>query len=765
MTDVKALKGDATDNIPGVPGIGDKTAVKLISDWGSVENLLAHLDEVQPQRIQDALRANADQLPLSKRLATIVRDVPVTLDPEAIVLKDYDDARVRQLFEEYDFRTLMPRLPRPVGTNKRSPEDREGSAGRGPTAVAGPAGSSQPSFDFDAPATATGTDGEASALEVATEVVTEPARLEELLEAWGDAGLSVSLVLDDPQPRRSAIAGIAIAPASGEQAAYIPLVAEGTPVGAADELLGILRRRWDKLDLVAYSLKQVELALGPRGFPPPQGFDVSLASYLCDSRAKTPPVAELSYQWLGRSLQPISEVLGSGRKAIAAGTVDAATAARLFGPEPAALGMLRGHLAPELERQGLTHLYRDVEVPLAPILAEMELAGVALDIGVLSGLSSELAARIGAAEARINEVAGYSINVNSPLQLQKLLFEELGLASGRRTTTGKVSTDSTVLESLRDAHPVVALVLEYRQLTKLKSTYVDALPTLVDPVDGRVHTSFNQTVAATGRLSSSDPNLQNIPIRTELGRRIRRAFIPRPGNILLSADYSQIELRVLAHLSQDPALVEAFREGHDIHAVTASVVFNLPLEDVTHDQRRAAKVANFGVLYGLSASGLQRDLGMPLDEARQFIAAYFGRFASVRSFLETIKADAYRTGYVETIMGRRRYLQDLRAANPMLRSAAERMAINMPFQGSNADIMKVAMVAIRGQMREAGMRSQMILQVHDELVFDALPAELDALAPVIKREMRDAFELRVPVGVDIKVGQNWDEMTPLAVEV
>jgi len=762
MTDLKALKGDVSDNIPGVPGIGDKTAVKLIQDWGSLENLLDHLDEVKPPRIQELLRAGAEQLPRSKRLATIVRDVPVTLDPEAIVLKDYDDARVRRLFEDYDFRTLMPRLPRPVGTNKKNPEDREGSLAR--ATVAGPAGTSQAAFDFDAPTTVAAAADE-SPLEVDTEVVTDPDRLEELLGRWSDGGVAVSLVLDDPQPRRSAIAGMALAAIDGTAAAYVPLVAEGVHARYADELLGMLRARWDSLDLTAYSLKQVELALGPRGFPPPRGFDVSLASYLCDSRAKTPPVGELAYQWLGRTLQLPSEVLGSGRKAVAPGTVDAETAARLFGPEPAALALLRGHLAPELERQGLEHLYYQVEVPLAPTLAEMELAGVALDIEVLVHLSAELGDRILALESEVNGIAGYAINVNSPLQLQKLLFEDLGLSSGRRTTTGKVSTDSTVLEALRDAHPVVPLVLEYRQLTKLKSTYIDALPSLVDPTDARVHTSFNQTVAATGRLSSSDPNLQNIPIRTELGRRIRRAFVARPGNVLVSADYSQIELRVLAHLSQDTALVEAFQEGHDIHRVTASVVFNVPLEDVTHDQRRAAKVANFGVLYGLSASGLVRDLGMPLEEAKQFIAAYFGRFASVRTYLESIKADAYRTGYVETIMGRRRYLQDLRAANPMLRSAAERMAINMPFQGSNADIMKVAMVAIRRRMREAGMRSQMVLQVHDELVFDVVPAELDALAPLIKAEMRDAVQMRVPVGVDVKVGQNWDEMTPLSVEV
>jgi DNA polymerase-1 len=761
MTDLKALKGDVSDNIPGVPGIGDKTAIKLIQDWGSLENLLQHLDEVKPPRIQELLRANAEQLPLSKRLATIVRDVPVTLDPDAIVLKDYDDQKVRTLFEEYDFRTLMPRLPRPVGTNRKTPEDREGSATSGAT-VAGPAGATQASFSFDAPVTAGG--GAETPIELATEVIGDAARLEALLDEWAPGGLALTVVLDDPQPRRSAIAGIALAPAAGDRAAYVPVVVEGLPAGAADALLGVLRQRWETLDLTSYSLKQVELALGPRGFAPPRGFDVSLAAYLADSRAKTPPVAELAYQWLGRTLQPISSVLGSGRKAVAPGTVDAETAARLFGPEPAALALLKIHLEPELARAGLTRLYEDVEVPLAPILAEMELAGVALDIEVLGGLSKELGERIETAERQINEVAGYDINVNSPLQLQKLLFEDLGLSSGRRTTTGKVSTDSTVLEALRDAHPVVALVLEFRQLTKLKSTYIDALPSLVDPVDGRVHTSFNQTVAATGRLSSSDPNLQNIPIRTELGRRIRRAFIARPGNVLVSADYSQIELRVLAHLSQDEALVEAFTQEHDIHAVTASVVFNVPLEQVTPDQRRAAKVANFGVLYGLSASGLVRDLGMPLEEAKQFIAAYFGRFASVRTYLESIKAEAYRTGYVETLLGRRRYLQDLRAANPMLRSAAERMAINMPFQGSNADIMKVAMVAIRRRMREARMRSQMVLQVHDELVFDIVPDELDALAVVIKREMRDAYEMRVPLGVELKVGHNWDEMTPLPVD-
>ena len=761
MTDLKALKGDTTDNIPGVPGIGDKTAIKLLLEFGTIENLVEHLDDLPPGKVTESLRANRDQLPLSKHLATIIRDVPVELDPQACVLKDYDDVAVRRLFEDYDFRTLMPRLPRPVGTNKKTPEDREGSALRPGSAasVSGSAGSAQFEFKFDSPATT----GEAPTdLEVATELVESVAQLEAVLDRWAGAPLAVEPVLDDPQPRHSALAGLVLAPQSGAEAAYIPVRADGVDAPAAEELLAALQEKWDRLDLVAYSLKQVELAMGPRGFSPPTGFDVSLASYLCDSRNKVPPVSELAYQWLGKNLQPVADVLGSGRKAMLPGDVDAETAARLFGPRAAALALLRSHLEPELERQGLTSLYRDVELPLAPALAEMELAGVALDIDLLAGISIELGAQVRALEEEICVAAGYALNINSPLQLQKFLYDELGLASGRRTQTGARSTDSNALEALRDKHPVVGMILEFRQLTKLVSTYIDSLPGLVDPIDGRIHTSFNQAVAATGRLSSSEPNLQNIPIRTEVGRRIRQAFVARPGNQLLSADYSQIELRVLAHMAEDPALIEAFAEGQDIHRVTASAVYSVGLEEVTKEQRRQAKVANFGVLYGLSANGLQRDLGMPQEEARQFINAYFTRFATVRAYLQVIKDDAYRNGYVETILHRRRYLQDLRAANPMLRSAAERMAINMPIQGSAADIMKLAMIGIRRALRTEGFRAQMVLQVHDELVFDAPEEEMSRLAPMVKREMEGAFELKVPLGVEVSTGPNWDDMTAVA---
>jgi len=762
IVDLKALKGDVTDNIPGVPGVGEKTAVKLLQEYGSIEGVLAALDDMPAGRITELLREHAEQLPVSKRLATIVRDVPVEFVAEDCVLRDYDDAAVRRLFEEYDFRTLLPRLPRPVGTNKKIAPDVEGSIARG-VQVAGPAEAARTQLEFFGPQTAGGERPEP--LAVTTEVVADAARLRQLLSKWGKQPVALSLVLDDPQPRHSLLAGIALAPPGGEEAIYMPLRAGGSAAPASDSLLATLRDKWTKLGLTAYSLKQVELALGPRGFSPPTGFDVSLASYLCDSRAKTPPVSELAYQWLGRTLQSVTDVLGSGKKAVLPGAADAETQARLFGPEPAALALLRAHLEPELERQGLTGLYREVEAPLAPILAEMELAGIGLDVKVMTRLSAELEERIVALEEEIATMAGHALNINSPPQLSAFLFDELGLSTARRTRTGAVSTDSATLEALRDAHPVIDKILEYRQLTKLKSTYIEAFPSLVDPTDGRVHTSFNQTVAATGRLSSSDPNLQNIPIRSDLGRRIRRAFIPRKGNILMSADYSQIELRVLAHLCGDPALVQAFAEGQDIHAVTASVVFGVALEKVTPDQRRMAKIANFGVLYGLSAGGLVRDLRMPQDEARAFINNYFARFAQVRAYLDKIKSDAYQNGYVETLLGRRRYLQDLRAANPVLRSAAERMAINMPFQGGNADIMKLAMVAIRGAMGKQGLRSAMVLQVHDELVFDVYKEELDTLAPLVKREMIGAFNLRVPLEVEIKVGPNWDQVKPIEVQV
>jgi DNA polymerase-1 len=422
---------------------------------------------------------------------------------------------------------------------------------------------------------------------------------------------------------------------------------------------------------------------------------------------------------------------------------------------------LRDSLAPELEATGLMELFARMEMPLVPVLTEMELVGVKLDGAYLLDLSTELYKRIRELETAICDAAGHVFNIGSTQQLGNVLFNELKLPTVRRTKTG-FSTDADVLEELRGTHAIVELILEHRQMVKLKSTYADALPLLVDEKTGRVHTSFNQTATSTGRLSSSDPNLQNIPIRTEMGRRVRKAFIAGdPDSALLSADYSQIELRVLAHMTGDPVLVDAFRQGEDIHAATAALVYGIPISEVTPRERRIAKTVNFGVLYGMSDYGLARDTGLSRKEASLFIESYFQRYGSVREFFENVKRQAEERGYVSTLWGRRRYMPELRASHRQLRQAAERMAINMPIQGTAADIIKIAMINLSRHFRERGYRSKMILQVHDELLFECPREEVEIIAPEVKRLMEYAMPLQVPVVVDLKVGADWDEMHPL----
>jgi len=443
--------------------------------------------------------------------------------------------------------------------------------------------------------------------------------------------------------------------------------------------------------------------------------------------------------------------------------LDVARAAAFYGARMRVLLELGPRLLAELDRLGNGALFRELEMPLVPVLAELEIAGVAIDTPYLQEVSRDLYQQLQRLDAEIADVAHGPINVNSPQQLARFLFEDLELPGGRKTKSG-YSTDANVLEGLRDLHPVVPKILEYRQLSKLKGTYVDALPLLVDARSHRVHTSFNQTVAATGRLSSSDPNLQNIPIRTEYGQKVRRAFVPsRAGDLLLSADYSQIELRVLAHMTQDPVLVDAFARGEDIHARTAAEVFAIPQAQVTPNQRRLAKVVNFGLFYGLSDFGLARDTGMSTEEARTFIDAYFRAYRRVREFLEGIKMQAREQGYVETLLHRRRYIQDIRSPNRMLRQGAERIAINMPVQGSAADIMKLSMIRLDQYLREHKLFSRTILTVHDELVFEVAPAERERLVDVVPDLMAGVFPLNVPLQVDLKIGPNWQDMERIRV--
>jgi DNA polymerase-1 len=510
-----------------------------------------------------------------------------------------------------------------------------------------------------------------------------------------------------------------------------------------------------------YDLKRELLAWRRRGIAI-QGlqFDAMLAAYLTNSRLKVPTLPVLAHDLSALSVEAEETLLGSGRSKRGIADVPIEEAAAYYGVWIGLVDPVGDVLVGDMERSGATRLHDTMELPLVPILAAMEVEGVAVDCDLLGSISAEMHTRITEIESEVQEVAGYTFNPGSTQQLGRFLYDDLGLASGRKTKTGR-STDADTLEALRDEHPVVERILEWRQLTKLKSTYVDALP-LLCTADSRVHTSFNQAVATTGRLSSSDPNLQNIPVRTQWGQRIRRAFHADTGQRLVSADYSQVELRVLAHVTGEQELIEAFQRGEDIHRRTAAEVYAVAPEDVTADMRRIAKVVNFGVVYGLSDFGLARDTGMSRDEAHTFIDAYFTNFPAVTTYLESVRNHAREYGWVETFIGRRRYIADIRAANRQLRFAAERMAVNMPIQGGAADIMKQAMILVDEALRESGLRSRILLQVHDELLLEAPAGEVDDLVGLLRDRMGAAEALKVPLDVDVKVGDNWGDMTPIA---
>jgi DNA polymerase I len=510
-----------------------------------------------------------------------------------------------------------------------------------------------------------------------------------------------------------------------------------------------------------YDLKRELLAWRRRGVAI-QGlqFDALLAAYLTNSRLKVPTLPVLAHDLSALSLEAEETLLGSGRSKRGIADVPIEDAAAYYGVWVGLLDPVGEALARDMERTGATRLHDTMELPLVPILAAMEVEGVAVDCDLLGSISAEMHKRISEIESEVQEVAGYTFNPGSTQQLGRFLYDDLGLASGRKTKTGR-STDADTLEALRGEHPVVDLILEWRQLTKLKSTYVDALP-LLCTADSRAHTSFNQAVATTGRLSSSDPNLQNIPVRTQWGQRIRRAFHADSGQRLVSADYSQVELRVLAHVTGETELIEAFQRGEDIHRRTAAEVYAVEPDAVTPDMRRIAKVVNFGVVYGLSDFGLARDTGMSREDAHAFIAAYFGNFPEVTAYLEGVRNHAREYGWVETFIGRRRYIADIRAANRQLRFAAERMAVNMPIQGGAADIMKQAMILVDAALRERGLRSRILLQVHDELLLEAPAEEVDDLVVLLRERMGAAEALKVPLDVDVKVGDNWGDMTPIA---
>jgi DNA polymerase-1 len=767
LPDWKALVGDTSDNIPGVQGIGAKTASRLIGQYGSLEGVYEHLDDLSP-KVRQALTDNRDQVFASRELATIVCDVPVRLELNAASFADVDRTRLINLFRELEFRTLIERIqdmiPRPSAPVRGGPvqqlnmfEDARRSVeptveedDRGGTTVTS--------------ATAVLSSADRSGA-TATRVVQDREALNALIAELNAApAVSMDTETTGTDPLRARLVGLSFA-TEPARAWYVPVGhAEGKQI-PIDEVLETLRPIFEAADRpkVGHNLKYEHQILSRyrialRGID----FDTMIAAYLVNPNARGLSLSALALARLGVEMTPIESLIGKGKSQITMDLVDVNTVAAYAGADADMTLRLKSLLERELADRELTELFNRIEMPLVPVLAEMEETGVCLDPAVLADMSKEMTETLGTLEERIYQIAGRPFNISSTQQLGQILFGELKLPAGRRTKTG-YSTDSEVLEGLRGKHEIVDLILEFRQLLKLKNTYIDALPSLVSPEDGRIHTDFNQTVAATGRLSSSNPNLQNIPIRGEIGRKIRRAFVPsQPDHVLLAADYSQIELRILAAMSHDPRLVHAFATGEDIHAATAAAVFGVPLEEVTADQRRIAKVVNFGIIYGIGESRLAHETGITRPEAGEFIANYNKTYAGVKSFMDEMRRTAALYGYVSTLMNRRRYMPDIHSNHPGVRQAAERAAINMPIQGTAADIIKLAMIDIHGRLQEQLPEAQMVLQVHDELVFDVPESAVREVAALVKETMGRAMDLGVPLEVEVKVGRDWYDMNPLA---
>ncbi|MCL4508793.1 MAG: DNA polymerase I [Chloroflexi bacterium] len=753
IPDYKALVGDASDNIPKVPGVGDKTAADLLSRHGSIDGLYEHLSELKP-KLTETLLASHDQVFQSRDLARIRRDTPIVFDSHRARRTHYSRADATLLLQELEFRSLVAKLPvdssevtAPVTVHQSSLFD---AAEDGELAAQRPVPAGAPDTSWRIVDTEQGLADLVHELEMADCIAFD-------VETTGTDALRCDLV------------GIALSGAPG-WGAYLPVAhaaatgdsgRKSLPLELVRAHLGALLARENRPKIAHNAKFDVEVlvrhGLDVRGLT----FDTMIAAYLLNLRSLG--LKDLAQQELGIVMTPITDLIGTGSQQRSMADVPVELAAPYACADVDVTQRLAQIFRPRLVSAELQSLNDDIEVPLIDVLAQMELSGIAIDSLGLKDMSQRLAQQLLALERRIVDAVGHSFNINSPAQLGKVLFEELELPldSRRRTKIG-YPTGSDVLEDLRPAHPVVGLVLEFRELAKLKSTYVDRLPALVNPATGRVHTSFKQHVVSTGRLSSTDPNLQNIPVRTELGREIRRAFVPgHPDWLLLSADYSQIELRILAHLSGDPSLTAAFLAEEDIHAATASRVFRIAAGDVQPQQRRMAKVINFGILYGMGPDALARQIDSSRKEAQEFIAQYFQTFPQVQQFIENTKREAAENGFVTTITGRRRSMEELRDPRRAIRAQAERAAVNAPVQGSAADIIKIAMVRLHRLFREQDLEVRMLLQVHDELVFELPATELRTVAPLVRATMEEAYRLSVPLRVESKSGPNWADLRPV----
>ncbi len=744
VVDYLALVGDSSDNIPGVKGVGEKTALELLGAHGDLDTILARAADLPGKRAREALLQHADLARLSRELVTIRRDAPVELDLEQLRVRAPDVARLTELFTELEFRSLIPKLDAFADADEEAPA---------PAAQRAPAVAGAPSS------------GSASA-----QVVDDPAQLAAVLaEVRGAPLVAIDTETTSLDPMRAELVGLSLAVEPG-RSWYLPfarLPPDGPLAGGeaprnlpplASAALAPLRALLadPKVAKAGHNVKFDWLVLRRAGVElAAVRYDSMLASFVLDPGRRSHALDELARERLSIEMQTYAGVAGKGRRERPFAEVPLADAARYCCADSEMVLRLEAAFRPELEDHRLLPLLETIEMPLVPVLVAMEAAGVLIDRALLGEIGRAFAKELAGLEREIYRAAGGDFNINSTPQLRAVLFDKLQLPVQKRTKTG-ASTDFEVLEQLAAmGHEVPRLMIEYRELSKLKSTYVDALPGFIHPETGRVHTSYNQTGAATGRLSSSDPNLQNIPVRTPRGEAIRRAFIAPPGHVLLTADYSQIELRLLAHLSGDPAFVDAFERGGDIHRQTAAVIFGVAEEAVTPEMRARAKTINFGTIYGQGPFALSRQLGITQDEAKAFIQQYFERFSGVRRWLDAIVEEARQRGYVETLFGRRRYITELKDKNFNVRSFGERTATNSPLQGSAADLIKIAMIRIHAALPAAGVKARMLLQVHDELVFE-VPEPAQAVASaLVKREMEGVTQLRVPLVVTIGAGKNW----------
>jgi len=763
IIDYKALLGDTSDNVPGVKGIGEKSAQSLLQQFGTLDAIYSHLDEITQKRARTALEAGKDSAFLSQKLVTIKTDVPLDVNWEACAAQ-FDYQRVLGLFRDLRFESLIKRIPQNGEAPAEATPAPATASDSGQMSMFGP-GEEKPEFKpalfmVDVPtqsrlvASDDGYKALLAELNSAERIAfdTETTSTDPLL---GDL-VGLSFCVKEGEAWYLPTLGVpANAEGDGSEAWHIaPDSAKFEPIAAALQRPGV--------HLVAHNAKFDLEVLRQVGVVNDKFvFDTMIAQFLCDPGGRALGLKQLAFNYFGWQMTEITELIGKGKKQITMREVPVTLAAPYAAADADATFRLHGVLEPMLRERNQEKLFNEVELPLIPVLVDMEMAGVALDVKYLGELGGEIAERMRQLEKQIYTAAGQTINLNSPKQLSDLLFGKLGLPTqgAWRTSGGSYSTAADVLEELKGAHEIIPLILEHRELSKLQGTYVDALPRLINPKTGRIHTDFNQTGAVTGRVSSSNPNLQNIPIKSEMGRRVRKAFVARKGWRLISADYSQVELRILAHLADDPTLKAAFERGEDIHATTASVIYGHTIGDVTPMERNNAKRINFGIAYGMGAFALAANTGMTVSESQEFINRYFERFPKVKQWLDETKKRAADVGYVETVLGRRRYFPELhtKGTPEQQRRRAEREAINHPVQGSAADIMKIAMINTHHALQAGNYQARMTLQVHDELVFDCPQTELGEVKALIEREMEGAYTLTVRLKAEVKDGKNWDE--------